>query len=66
MPWISTTNCEAVLPAGSYCLCPDFPGNILTPGSPGETKSAPCNPCGPFGVKVEPTICCNLSGSISE
>ncbi len=65
MPWQLTANCGGADPEGSYCLCPEFPGDILIPGSPGETKSDFCSPCGPFGVQVLPDLCCNLTGSIS-
>lgn len=66
MPWIRTTDCQEPTPEGSYCLCPPFPGDILVPGADGETKSATCNPCGPFGVQISPELCCNFSGSAAE
>lgn len=66
MPWVRTTNCQEETPEGSYCLCPPFPGDILVPGSPGETKSDFCNPCGDYGLQPSFDYCCNLSGSVSE
>lgn len=69
MAWVQTSNCIGTQTNdGEFhgCICDNFPGDILIPGTTGETKEAPCVSCGAYGVQIAPTICCNLSGIIYE
>lgn len=65
MPWIRTSICDEVPSSESYCICNDVDVD-LTPGTPGQTQTFDCLPCGEYGLQVTEYICCNLSGSISE
>jgi hypothetical protein len=65
MPWIRTTQCADIPDSDSYCICNDSAID-LTPGTPGDTQTFDCMPCGDFGLQPAENYCCNLSGTVSE